>query len=414
MVQVRRQVVDCEAIARVRWPDCELAYYDDNDTSAYQPRARRASYQRMLADIAAGRVGGVVAWNLDRLLRQPRELEGLIDLGAVVVTAQGDLDLTTHDGQLHARILVAVAKKSSDDTSRRVARAAKDRAEAGRFHGARYVPYGLARQPDGTYTVDPSHAQIIGDVAWRVLAGESLTSIVASLQPPAPQTRTAWRTLLTGPTIRGLNRAGYPATWQPIVDPVTAAALHGALATRTHTRPNKRWPLSPVLRCGVCNGNMVGAVGETATRNRPYYGCRNGRCTTISAPHLETYVDAALDTAVVVVPREVVVQRDVRREQAMEHLAGEYASGLLARGEWEAARRTLAQSQPSHDRSLRHDVGDVPGPLLGQFPTDDRVDNRQQIGGWRRLTAIDHILIDKARAKGVRFDVGRVHIFWRN
>lgn len=74
---ITRQREDCLAVCAARgWTPVE---YTDNDTSASTGKPRPA-YQRMLADIRAGKVGAVVAWDLDRLHRRPIELEEFIDL----------------------------------------------------------------------------------------------------------------------------------------------------------------------------------------------------------------------------------------------------------------------------------------------------------------------------------------------
>ena len=90
----------------------------------------------MLADIAGGQVDAVVVWHLDRLHRQPRELEQFFDVcdragGVALATVSGDVDLATHDGRFHARIMGAVAAKSSDDMSRRLRRKAQELARNG-------------------------------------------------------------------------------------------------------------------------------------------------------------------------------------------------------------------------------------------------------------------------------------------
>jgi hypothetical protein len=56
------------------WND--ISEYPDNDRSATNGKPR-PSYQRMMKDIADGKVARVVVWDLDRLHRQPIELEHL-------------------------------------------------------------------------------------------------------------------------------------------------------------------------------------------------------------------------------------------------------------------------------------------------------------------------------------------------
>jgi DNA invertase Pin-like site-specific DNA recombinase len=111
---VRRQVIDCEErAAREGWIVAER--YVDDHVSAYKATVRPA-YRRLLADLRDRHLDAVVVWHVDRLVRQPRELEEFIDLCSEVgvkrlASVSGDLDLSTHDGQLMARILGAMARK---------------------------------------------------------------------------------------------------------------------------------------------------------------------------------------------------------------------------------------------------------------------------------------------------------------
>ncbi len=122
---MERQRVDCEALCVARgWEVAEV--FEDNDASAYGRRPRRA-YERMLAAVDSGAIGAIVTWHNDRLHRSPKELEAFIDLVErsgvrLAVVAGGDYDLTTPDGRLSARIVGAVARKESEDRSRRVRR----------------------------------------------------------------------------------------------------------------------------------------------------------------------------------------------------------------------------------------------------------------------------------------------------
>ena len=52
----------------------------DNDISAWRSGTRRPRYQAMLEAVRTGELGRIVVYHVDRLYRQPRELEELIDL----------------------------------------------------------------------------------------------------------------------------------------------------------------------------------------------------------------------------------------------------------------------------------------------------------------------------------------------
>ena len=135
---VERQRLDCEALCAARgWEVAQL--FEDNDVSAYSGKPRRG-YERMLSAIEEGALDAIVTWHNDRLHRSPRELEAFIDLVErsglrVAVVAGGDYDLTTPDGRFTARIVGAVARKESEDRSRRVRRKHLELAERGKPSG---------------------------------------------------------------------------------------------------------------------------------------------------------------------------------------------------------------------------------------------------------------------------------------
>jgi len=68
----------------------------------------------MVRDYDAGLFDAIICYDLDRLTRQPRQLEDWIDRaesnGLALTTANGDADLTTDGGRMYARIKAAVAR----------------------------------------------------------------------------------------------------------------------------------------------------------------------------------------------------------------------------------------------------------------------------------------------------------------
>ena len=176
---IGRQLADCEALADRRgWTVVER--YVDSDISAYSGK-RRPEYLRMLEDIDAGvdRGGG-------RLPRRP-VAPASARVGGLhrpvrahktkLATVSGDLDLSTHEGQLLARITGAVARKESDDKSRRIRR--KHEELALRRQGFRWRDPPVRYEADKR-TVRPDEAEVIrelraprarGRLAARALQG---------------------------------------------------------------------------------------------------------------------------------------------------------------------------------------------------------------------------------------------------
>jgi site-specific DNA recombinase len=135
---VKRQVQDIHAKAdQLGWRVAKV--YRENDTSAYhkkkltQPdgsviwRVVRPRWSQMLNDLMTGIIDGIIVYDQDRLLRQPRDLEDLIDIIDIVkkpvAGITSGINLMTSEGRTIARIMAAVALKSSEDTARRVERA---------------------------------------------------------------------------------------------------------------------------------------------------------------------------------------------------------------------------------------------------------------------------------------------------
>jgi DNA invertase Pin-like site-specific DNA recombinase len=185
---VTRQKEDvAELAARLGWALGKV--YQENDTSAYRKkrirladgrsvwRVVRPEFRQMLQDYEDGVIDGIIVYDLDRLARQPRDLEDLIDLvdhfKRPVSGVTGALDLMTENGKAMARVLVAIANKSSADTARRVARERLQRAQEGRSLSTRRA---FGWKPD-RITIEPTEAALVKGAIKRFTDGESWSSL---------------------------------------------------------------------------------------------------------------------------------------------------------------------------------------------------------------------------------------------
>ena len=168
---VDRQREECLALCKTKgWTD--TVEYADNDTSASV--GPRPQYTQMLADIEAGAIDAVVTYRLDRLHRQPRELERFIDLANLrrlkLATVTGDTDLGTEEGRMVARIMGAVDRAEVEKKSARQKLANKQRAKNGKPWVQRSFGY------DGNAIV-PNEAAAIRKACRALLNGATLWSI---------------------------------------------------------------------------------------------------------------------------------------------------------------------------------------------------------------------------------------------
>ncbi|WP_346922186.1 recombinase family protein [Glutamicibacter creatinolyticus] len=179
---IDRQREDCENLARFRrWDVIET--YVDQSKSATDRTAIRPDYDRMVADYRLGRFDAIICYDLDRLTRQPRQLEDWIDAaelrGLALVTANGDADLSTDGGRMYARIKAAVARAEMERKSARQSAAQRQRAMQGRApKGMRPLGYAV----DGEVIRHEAEAvRAIYDLFTRVEHPESLRSLARAL-----------------------------------------------------------------------------------------------------------------------------------------------------------------------------------------------------------------------------------------
>jgi site-specific DNA recombinase len=297
---VKRQEADCRALAERRgW--IVGGVYCDNDISASSGKPRPA-YQRMLADLAGGIVNAVIVWDLDRLYRHPKDLEGFIELAdqhrIALASVGGEVDLSTPQGRLTARIKGAVGKHETEQIARRTRRRLRENAEAGKSHGGRR-PYGYEK---GGMVIREDEARIIRDLAERILAGDALRELAAMLnddQVPtvtgAPWGHDTIRTMMSGPHIAGLRlykgKIAGKAAWPPILDRPVWEAVRARLLDPSRRPPGqsntRRHLLSGLVRCGPCGGKMY---PESTSRTGPSYRCDACRKTRIVLAPFESAV----------------------------------------------------------------------------------------------------------------------------
>lgn len=429
----------------------------DNDISASRySRKPRDGYQRLVSLITSGAVERVVIYDADRLLRQPRELEDLIDLAErngsfEIHTVTGQIDLVTSAGRFIARSLVAKAAMESDDLSRRLRRAFDQKAAEGRPHGARAFGY----EPDGI-TIRESEAALLRQAACDVLAGETLAAIARRWNAAGivtPQRRSAWdgtivKAVLTNPRHAGIrvhrrgkpDEARFPASWLAVIDVDTHRALVSLLtdSDRRQAIPPRRTAFTGLVRSAVTKLPLDRDVrrGRAVymTRRRPGRDAVGAQGLTIPAGALERLILAMLFEAVDSghLARRIAARRARREgtkgedpaviERALVQLAEDEASGLITRAEWLAKRERLQQRLQTAQAAQAVDpvaivLEGVTGDLEAAWPAWS-VDRQRAILAATFNTVLIHPSTRRGGpapfVEGIgRIDVARVEPDWR-
>jgi site-specific DNA recombinase len=402
--------------------------YDEDDTSAFKKRVVvlpdgrsvrrnvRPTWQQILTDLYEGEIELLIEYDLDRSMREPRDLEDLIEIvegkGRRVESVTGSLRLRNDAEITMARIGVAVANKSSRDTARRVRAAAADRAVNGRHHGG-VRAFGYTADGKGLV---PAEADALRDAYGKVLAGVSLGEITRDLQrrgvptvKGAPWSTRAVRDALlrprnygarvyrdercrVGPHDHAIVGMGSPAL--AIIDEDTWRAVHAILTDegrKMATGNSAAYLLSGIARCGGCGETVVsgGVRAEKSGARRRVYRCRHGGHVTIRGDWVDQFVS------------EVVIERLGRPDAADLFADDERPDAAELRDQARALRVRIDETRAAFE--------DLRVPVAQTKATMERLTARlAEVEAALAQTSRAPVLADLVSAEDVRAVWGRL------
>lgn len=427
------QHAECSQEATRRgWEEPE--HLSDVDLSAWSRKVVRPAWARIIAGIESGAIDGLIVHHLDRMLRQSRGLEQLLDAiesragkGTFpIYSVHGDIDLSNDSGRLVARILVAVAQAESDSKSRRLKLVLGAKAEQGLSHGGK-VPYGW--QADRVH-LDPHESAVMKQLVTWTLDGMSLHEACRRLMAQGVATRVGgkwWPTtiqqMLVSPRLAGLrthNGATYPGNWEPIIDLPTHTRLVTLFDRPSGQSTERKWWVADRLVCAECGHRMM-SRGHTKGRRYTCVVAHGGCGQGIMAEPVDQIVTTLLlelldlewgqshggvdDDELVTLAENLA-----RTEAELEQLGREfYVEKGIDRATFRAAHDPLRRSA----ETLRQEVEQfnrrelVPATLAESW-ADTIVADR--IDAYRSV--FDRVVIHKKPHRG-KFDATRVELWMR-
>ncbi|HEV3170365.1 MAG TPA: recombinase family protein [Actinocrinis sp.] len=423
--------------------------YIDNDKSAYKPEViRDEGFEPWLQDFVDNQNDGIAGWDLDRIFRQPSDLERVIKaychayikegrIKPVLLLPSMSIDLTDEDGQMVARMLVNIANHSSAKTVKRVTNFYRDEALKGNVFSSYPAFY---RNPDGSINEDK--AVITHKAISDVFAGIRPTAIAEEWRQKGITTARGGRVtgetvrrILIAPGIAGLavykrelvlDKDGHPVMRADggLIDVATWRALCETLKSRRRGARPTRGLLSRTLRCGKCGSYMV---HQRRSDTFFMYNCRSkdsGGCAVvaISGPRLDAQITelvlAYLDQPIEA-PKEQAVPGAARLkeiERLVTELMGAYRAGEMSGSivfpsikELEDEQKKLRSEVAQQVRKTKQ-VTSV-AEEWPELPLD-----RKQAILEELFEAIVVAPAKNVRAKGVQttYDENRVTVVWRS
>lgn len=313
----------------------------------------RPALRQLLASLDDS-VSMILVWKLDRLSRSLRDTLSMIEdvfqpRGITLVSITESIDTSSPSGRMMLNMLASFAQLEREQDSDRVVMAHKHLAAECRYLGG-HVPLGYCIDDQKHYQLDPVAAPIVRRVFEMYLSRCGYTEILSWLnaqQLPAgtrknPFNKPDLNFMLNNEIYSGtfVRRMGADPRHK-ITSPETIRIPGGVPAIlsqdewnrvcdiREHNRTTASrarasshvYPLSGLVRCGVCGSMMkVNVGGKTrAGELERYYKCEKNRC--FPPPRVEAAEQAVFQSLHYFADHE----DDLRKSCA---IANEYAAGV--------------------------------------------------------------------------------------
>jgi DNA invertase Pin-like site-specific DNA recombinase len=316
-----RSIKDQFAVGEVECSDNGwdiFGYYEDRDRSASRRATKaREDFERLVADIEAGKIDVVVYAEKSRTSRNMETsltLRSLCERTGVLLCYDGRIyDMKRPSDRREFTRDALQSEEEAETIIARAERTARLNAQRGAPHSQ--VPFGYVRKydPDDGHLLGqfphPERADVVRELFQRAAARESIVALTAALRIHVPTTTgTGVRKILTNKAYIGVRthhgEEMSQCQWQGIVDPGLFSDVQQILAdpsrlTRRDTRV--RHLLSGIMSCATClaEGMPASKAGVTAVMQSSAfrYRCSGGKC---HASAREDQVDAMVEASLFV------------------------------------------------------------------------------------------------------------------
>ena len=268
----------------------------------------RPQYQKMLADIASGKIDTVVCTKIDRITRSLEDFSTLQEIldrrEAKFVSLSESLDTSTAVGRAVMKIILVFAEMEREQTSERTKQTLQARAKKGYSNGGQTLGYDVDEDNPGIPIINEVEKQLVllifeiflKEQAYRRTAiilnekgyrTKSYVSRRGTVHNGKPFATMAVKRIVTNPSYVGKNTYKgeiMEGRHQPIVTMETweraQAIADGKKGASKRAETLHVFELKSLVRCGECGSFMtpyygLGKLGKAYF----YYACTNRRKT---------------------------------------------------------------------------------------------------------------------------------------
>lgn len=297
-IDAQREAVECYvASQRAEGWVVLPARYDDHGFSG--GNVDRPAFQRLIADVEAGKIDVIASYKLDRVSRSLADFTAFMaDLdkrGVGFCSVTQSFDSRTSMGKLVMNLLGAFGEFERATIAERTADKARAARRRGLWTGGRPIlGYDVT---DKTLVVNANEAETVRTIFGLYLEHGGLVATVEELRRRGiankswtnkrgkqvvgrPFDKTSLHTLLTNPVVTGRVRCGdelVEGQHDAIIDRKLFTEVQRAL--QDNVRPFRATPgrhgavLAGILRCGQCGAAMTHSANARGPRLHRYYTC---------------------------------------------------------------------------------------------------------------------------------------------
>ena len=146
-----------ERLVELGWPKNRVSVIDEDQGLSGKSSAGRDGFQKLAADVALGKIGIIMGYEVSRVARNCADWYRLLELGALFDTLIGDVDGIYNPRDYNDRLLLGLKGTMSEAELHSL----RLRLDAGRLSKARrgelvhHLPTGLLRTSEGSVIFDP-------------------------------------------------------------------------------------------------------------------------------------------------------------------------------------------------------------------------------------------------------------------
>ena len=364
------------------WTALPTDYSDGGFTGANMDRP---AMQRLLADIAVGRMDCVVVYKVDRLSRSLLDFAKLIALfdehNVSFVSVTQQFNTSTSMGRLTLNILLSFAQFEREIIGERIRDKKLATAQQGKYVGGQpFLGYDIDREKK-RLLVNPAEAELVRHVFERFIETRSCLKVARELNAKGHRTK-QYKAIKNGKVTGGkrwnkvyvyrvlTNRKylgeivhkgkSYPGEHEAILDRRLWDEAQRIMAENYHARAMKTRQKAPallkgILRCGHCGKAMGASHTKRRGKRYRYYVCNHAERNGYDACPVKSVAAGEIEGAVKDRTRVILRSPDMvaRTFREVEAQVGQQRADLA--GQQERLDARLAELKRAIGRLARSD-----------------------------------------------------------